>query len=95
MLVASLSACHMLWLLHLCADAGIIVTSYEDSAEGEMAVRKGGEGEFSRVVLRPRIRLANPERKPEVAALSHRAHELCFIARSVNFPVEAHPEVVD
>src|SRR5450755_1012214 len=37
LLVASLSACHMLWFLHLCAQAGILVTSYSDAATGTMA----------------------------------------------------------
>src|SRR5215467_10489751 len=37
LLVAALSACHMLSYLHLCADAGIVVTDYRDEAEGEMA----------------------------------------------------------
>ena len=36
MLVAALSACHMLWYLHLCSAAGIVVTAYEDAAEGVM-----------------------------------------------------------
>jgi organic hydroperoxide reductase OsmC/OhrA len=95
MLIAALSACHMLWLLHLCADAGIVVTSYEDAAEGELATHPDGSGELVRVILRPSIRLANAERAADVAALHHRAHELCFIARSVNFPVQVQPEILD
>ena len=95
LLIAALAACHMLWLLHLCADAGIVVTSYEDSAEGDMRTHPDGSGEFVRVVLRPRIRLAEPVRKSELAALNHRAHELCFIARSVNFPVNVEPVILD
>ncbi|BDA85823.1 hypothetical protein Sa4125_33650 [Aureimonas sp. SA4125] len=35
LLLASLSACHQLWYLHLCARDGIVVTAYEDKAEGE------------------------------------------------------------
>src|SRR3954468_9175486 len=41
MLVASLSTCHMLWYLHLCADAGIAVTHYTDNATGTMIESPG------------------------------------------------------
>lgn len=94
MLVASLSACHMLWMLHLCSDAGIVVTHYDDRASGTMVESAGGAGHFSRVVLRPRMTIADPARIAEATALHTKAHALCFIARSVNFPVEHEPEVV-
>ena len=94
LLVASLSACHMLWFLHLCADAGIVVTGYEDAASGTMSEHADGSGEFTRVVLRPRAVITDPARIPEALALHPRAHELCFVARSVNFPVEHEPVVV-
>jgi organic hydroperoxide reductase OsmC/OhrA len=87
LLVAALSSCHMLSYLHLCADAGIVVTGYEDEAEGTMRVNPDGSGEFVEVKLHPRVELADPSRADEADALHHRAHELCFIARSVNFPV--------
>ena len=94
LLVASLSSCHMLWFLHLCADAGIVVTEYEDAASGTMTEHPDGSGEFTSVVLRPRAVITDPTRIPDAAALHHRAHDLCFIARSVNFPVEHDPVVV-
>jgi organic hydroperoxide reductase OsmC/OhrA len=94
LLVASLSACHMLWFLHLCADAGIVVTEYKDAASGEMSENADGSGEFTRVILRPRAVIADPARIADSMALHARAHELCFIARSVNFPVEHEPMVV-
>ena len=88
LLVASLAACHMLWFLHLCADAGIVVTDYRDDAEGTMIENEDGSGEFSRVTLRPRVTIEDLSRMAEVESLHRRAHQLCFIARSVNFPVE-------
>ena len=99
LLVASLSACHMLWFLHLCADAGIVVTGYEDAATGTLVENAGtdsdaGSGEFTRVFLRPRVVIADPARIADATALHQRAHHLCFIARSVNFPVEYEPEIV-
>jgi organic hydroperoxide reductase OsmC/OhrA len=87
LLVAALSSCHMLAYLHLCADAGIVVTAYDDSAEGTMRTNPDGSGEFVEVTLRPRVQMNNPARSAEAAALHQRAHEVCFIARSVNFPV--------
>jgi organic hydroperoxide reductase OsmC/OhrA len=94
LLVASLSACHMLWFLHLCADAGIVVIDYEDAASGAMSENADGSGEFTRVVLRPRAVITDAARIADAIALHPRAHELCFIARSVNFPVEHEPVIV-
>jgi organic hydroperoxide reductase OsmC/OhrA len=94
LLIASLSSCHMLWLLHLCADAGIIVTDYTDAAVGTMAVHPDGSGEFTRVVLHPRMTITDASRVEEAKALHAKAHALCFIARSVRFPVEHEAEVV-
>jgi organic hydroperoxide reductase OsmC/OhrA len=93
LLVASLSACHMLWFLHLCAAAAIIVTDYRDAATGTMAEHTDGSGEFTRVTLRPHVVITSPDRIAEVIELHAKAHHLCFIARSVNFPVEHEPVV--
>jgi organic hydroperoxide reductase OsmC/OhrA len=93
LLVASLSTCHMLWMLHLCAVAGIVITNYADAAEGMMNENPDGSGEFESVTLHPRITITDAARVDEAAALNHRASELCFIARSVRFPV-AHQPVV-
>lgn len=92
-LVSSLSACHMLWYLHLCADAGIQVTDYVDDAWGVMMQDADGGGRFERVVLRPRIVITAEEHRDRALELHARAHKLCFIANSVNFPVECEPEL--
>jgi organic hydroperoxide reductase OsmC/OhrA len=94
LLVASLSACHMLWFLHLCADAGIVVTEYEDVASGAMSEHPDGSGEFTMVILRPRAVITDSARIADAMALHPRAHEWCFIARSVNFPVQHQAVVV-
>jgi organic hydroperoxide reductase OsmC/OhrA len=93
LLLGSLSACHMLWVLHLCADAGIVVTEYVDDAEGEMVEHADGSGEFTRVVLRPKMKITDGGRVPDAAEVHHRAHELCAMARSVNFEVACEPEI--
>ena len=94
LLLGALSTCHMLWVLHLAAEAGIVVTGYIDNAEGFMTEHADGSGEFTRVTLRPRVTITDPARSHEAALIHHRAHELCFIARSVNFEVMCEPEIV-
>ena len=69
----------------------MIVTAYEDNAEGIMVEEAGGAGQFTQVILKPRILLAAGSDRNRAEVLHHKAHEMCFIARSVNFPVEHHP----
>lgn len=92
--LASLSACHKLWFLGLCAEAGITVETYEDAAEGTMVEESGGAGQFTSVMLRPRVTLRVGSDKIRAEALHARAHSMCFIARSVNFPVEHHATIL-
>lgn len=92
LLVSALSACHMLFYLHLCADAGIVVTGYEDAAEGTMRETSDGGGRFTDVVLRPRVTIASGDRQ-RADRLHEEAHRLCFIASSINFPVRCEPAV--
>jgi organic hydroperoxide reductase OsmC/OhrA len=91
LLVASLSSCHMLWYLHLCAEAGIVVKSYEDEAKGTMLENGDGGGCFSEVILRPAVIVADETMIPAAIELHAKANELCFIANSVKFPVRHQP----
>jgi organic hydroperoxide reductase OsmC/OhrA len=93
MLVAALSSCHMLWYLHLCANAGVVVTAYEDHAEGIMEESVTGGGRFVKVTLKPRVCVTQASAVERGKALHDRAHQLCFIANSVNFPVTHEPDV--
>jgi len=94
LLVASLSQCHLLWYLHLAAEAGVVVTSYVDEAVGTMEEEPGGAGRFTEVVLRPHVTVADDGMIPAAQSLHERANELCFIAQSVNFPVRHEPVAV-
>jgi organic hydroperoxide reductase OsmC/OhrA len=94
LLMGALSACHMLWVLHLCADAGIVVTEYTDDAAGEMVEHPDGSGEFRRVVLRPRMTITDAGRVADATAIHHQAQTFCAMARSVNFRVEHEAVVV-
>lgn len=93
LLVASLSSCHMLWYLHLCADAGVVVTDYTDSATGTMVVEKGGAGKFTEVTLHPVVTVEKPEMIAKANELHKMANQKCFIANSCNFPIYHHPQI--
>ncbi len=94
LLVASLSACHMLAYLHLCAVSQICVTGYSDEPVGVMNEYGDGSGEFVQVTLKPRVRLTADSDAEKALELHHEAHRLCFIANSVNFAVEVAPEII-
>ena len=94
MLVASLSACHMLWYLHLCAQAKLVVLAYRDDAAGTMVEDAGGGGRFTGAVLRPVATLAAGGDAALATTLHQQAHRLCFIANSLNFPVSVEPTVL-
>jgi organic hydroperoxide reductase OsmC/OhrA len=92
-LVAALSECHMLAYLHVCTVAGVIVTSYTDEPDGTMTETDDGGGHFTEVVLRPRVTVASADMIQAATSLHREAHEKCFIASSVNFPVRHEPAV--
>ena len=94
LLLASLSGCHMLWYLHLCADAGIVVTAYTDAATGVMEETANGGGRFTSVTLKPVVTITNIDFKERAIALHQKANQMCFIASSVNFPVHHQPEII-
>ncbi|MBK6785062.1 MAG: OsmC family protein [Saprospiraceae bacterium] len=91
LLVSSLSSCHMLWYLHLCAEAGVIVTDYVDHATGIMLETSTGGGNFSEVTLYPMVTVTEKNMVDKANDLHKKANELCFIANSVNFPVKHNP----
>lgn len=93
LLVAALSACHMLWYLHLCADAKVIVTRYVDQATGIMTETSDGGGRFTEVVLHPAVTIEDGCDRALATQLHHRVHELCAIASSVNFTVRCEPDL--
>ena len=95
MLLGALSSCHMLSYLHVCADAGVTVLEYSDAPDGEMVLAADGSGRFTAVTLRPHAVIAEGSDREKAEILHHLAHEKCFIANSVNFPVgcEATVEV--
>lgn len=83
-LVASASACHMLWFLSLAQGAGLDVLGYHDEAVGKMGRDERGRIALTRITLRPVITFG--EDIPDMVALRRlhdEAHEKCFIANSL------------
>lgn len=92
LLLASISGCHMLWYLHLCAEAGVIVTSYTGNAKGTMVISEDGGGQFAEVTLFPDVIIKDATMLEKAKQLHKKANQLCFIARSCNFPIHHQPE---
>ncbi|GAB2806609.1 OsmC family protein [Actinoallomurus bryophytorum] len=94
LLVASVSQCHMLWYLHLCATNGVVVTDYADHAHGVMTMdESGGGGQITAVTLRPEVTVAEASMTEKALSLHDDINAVCFIARSVNFPITHVPVI--
>jgi organic hydroperoxide reductase OsmC/OhrA len=91
-LLAALSQCHMLSYLHVCVEAGVVVTAYRDDATATME-QDGIGGKFTEAVLRPHIVVSSVTMVDSAVALHADANSACFIASSVNFPVRHEPVV--
>jgi organic hydroperoxide reductase OsmC/OhrA len=94
LLLASISACHQLWYLHLCAVNGVVVTAYRDEAQAVMVEDESGGGRFESAVLRPRVTIAAGSDPDRALALHHDANAKCFVANSLNFPVGHEASIV-
>ncbi|PRA06506.1 peroxiredoxin [Arthrobacter sp. MYb229] len=91
LLLAALSQCHMLSYLHVAVTHGVVVTSYQDQASGSLKLNRDNSGEFTEVILRPQVQLADESQRELADSLHQQANKVCFIARSVNFPVLHEP----
>jgi organic hydroperoxide reductase OsmC/OhrA len=92
MLLSAISSCHMLWFLHLCADAGITVVDYTDKPEAWMEENPGNGGKFIKVILNPIVSILESDRLEASIALHQLAGKKCFITNSCNFPVDYRPQ---
>ena len=88
LLINALSACHMLWYLHLASDAGVVVMQYTDNPIAIGETDKTGASRFLHASLQPVIHVTAGTDLDRADALHGEIHKTCFIARSVNFPVE-------
>ena len=92
--VAAASQCHMLWYLHLAADAGVVVTEYVDTPTAMMVEEASGAGQFTQITLHPIVTITDPARVPQATRIHGRAGSKCFIARSVSFPISVEPTIL-
>jgi Predicted redox protein, regulator of disulfide bond formation len=88
MFLASLSSCHMLWFLHFCSDASVIVLEYTDAAVGKMIELDDGNGRFAEVILHPHVKVKESWMLEKIESIHEKANAFCFIANSCNFPVK-------
>lgn len=93
LLVASISACHQLWYLHVCAINKVLVVSYIDHATGTMVEKENGSGSFSEVILNPIVTVTEENMVEKAYELHHEANKMCFIANSCNFPIRHKPRI--
>jgi organic hydroperoxide reductase OsmC/OhrA len=93
LLVASISACHQLWYLHLCAVNKVVVVSYIDNATGTMIEKENGSGSFSEVILNPIVTVREANMVEKAYELHQEANKICFIANSCNFPIRHKPQI--
>jgi organic hydroperoxide reductase OsmC/OhrA len=93
LLVAALSECHMLWYLHLAAVSGVVVLGYTDTPVGTVAEDGLGGASFTGVTLQPVVEVADESMAQPSLRLHTEANKMCFLARSMNFPVVHEPQV--
>lgn len=91
--LASISSCHMLWYLHLCAENNITVIDYQDKAKAEMELTSEGKGHFTEAILNPEVVILEKDKIELAESLHQKANEFCFIANSCNFPILHQPSV--
>jgi len=92
--LSSLSACHMLWYLHLCSVHKITVTAYSDNATGMMEETKNGSGRFTNVTLNPTVTITDAAMVAKANELHEEANNMCFIANSCNFKIGHNPQTI-
>ena len=92
MLLGALTSCHMMSFFYVCRHQKIEIESYEDNPVGELSLNNDGSGQFDKVILNPQVTFRCPVDEPELLELHRIAGKLCFIANSLNFPVEYNPQ---
>lgn len=91
--LTSIASCHMLWYLHLCADHGIIVEAYTDRPYGLMETGANGSGQFTKIELRPEVKVKEEQTLERAVGLHQQAHTMCFLSNSVNFEIVIKPQI--
>lgn len=93
LVVTALAQCHMLSYLHVAVVQGFTVVDYQDRATASLHLNRDGSGELTEATLHPVVTILEADRVADAEAAHTTANELCFIARSVSFPVHHVPEI--
>ncbi len=93
LLLAAVSSCHMLWYLHLCSERGVIVLEYTDHASAVMQEEEDGSGRFTSILLAPEVVINSEENLALAEALHEEAGKMCFIANSIQVPIEYKAQI--
>lgn len=93
-LVSSSATCHKMWYLHLCYDAGIVVSAYIDRVTGQMFEKSDDSGQFNWGHLAPTVTRAAGGNAALAKELHGRVGRLCFSARSVLFPIKHSATII-
>lgn len=91
LLLAALAQCHMMSYLYVAVQQGFTVVDYRDTATASLDVHRDGTGEVTGVTLQPVVTIRESDRVADAGAAHAEANRLCFIARSVAFPVHHTP----
>lgn len=95
LMLMSLSQCHMLTYLAIAAKKRIAVVAYTDRATGVLGAGSNGKISMQAVTLRPRVTVARGSNLADAQAIHDKAHAYCFMANSVNFPVNNEAEIAE
>ncbi|MEO9954951.1 OsmC family protein [Nonlabens sp.] len=93
LLLSALSSCHMMSYFYVCQQQGIEIIDYKDTAVGTLELRADSSGGFTAVQLNPVVTIKNKNQKTLAIRLHDKAHQLCFIANSVNFEISIQSEI--
>lgn len=88
--IAALAQCHYLSFVHVATSQGIDILDYRCEATGVLDVDAEGYGQIVEVVLEPEVTVA-AQHGAGLDAAHAKAHDLCFIARSVSCEVTVKP----
>ena len=92
----ALAHCHMLTYLALASKKRVAVLAYEDRATCELGKDPAsGKMKILSARLRPKVTVAKGTNLDDARAMHAKAHEHCFVANSVNFPVGNAAEIVE
>jgi len=90
--VASINSCQLMTFVAFATKLGLPVASYESEAEGLLEFVDDGY-QFTRVVVKPRVVVSDPDAVEAVRKALDDAHHACLVSRSVRCEVVLEPTI--